>query len=156
MKLPILYILACTFLLTATLSCTKKPEFYYTSGKSGSLSDYQGKWLIVNFWAEWCSPCRKEVEILSEIVDHNKIENLSIIGISYDQLEESELMRIVKNWGFSYPVLSTKPSPILPFSLPNQLPALYVVSPESELVAKVNGEQNLESLTKLLNSLRKE
>ncbi len=135
-------------------SCQPKPDFVYLSGKAGYLNDLKGQWVIVNFWAEWCSPCRDEVKILSEIVDKRQIDNISIIGISYDPLKVADLKKIVAKWQFSYPVISTKPIPILPFTLPNQLPALYILSPELEVVAKVSGEQNLESINKLLNSLR--
>jgi len=135
-------------------SCQPKPDFIYLSGQPGYLDDLKGQWVIVNFWAEWCSPCREEVKILSEIIDKRQIDNISIIGISYDPLDVLDLKRIVAEWQFSYPVISTKPVPILPFTLPNQLPALYILSPKLEVVAKISGEQDLESINKLLNSLR--
>lgn len=142
------------FVIVLLTACDPKPDFTYLSGKEGRLSDLNGQWVIVNFWAEWCGPCKEEVKVLSDIVDNKRIPNLSIIGISYDPLEVSDLKRIVAEWQFSYPVISTQPVPILPFALPNKLPALYILSPELELVAKISGEQNFESIDKLLKTLR--
>ena len=136
-------------------SCQPKSDFQYLSGQTGSLSDFKGQWLIVNFWAEWCSPCRKEVEVLSNMVKNSKDSSVAVIGISYDPLHMVKLKDIVEEWRFNYPIIATDPVPILPFQLPNKLPALYILSPKSELVAKVSGEQTLESINKLLNSLKK-
>ncbi len=152
--IPYLNTLFLCFVVVLLMSCNPKHDFVYLTGKPGDLEDLKGHWIILNFWAEWCSPCRAEVKVLSEIANENQIPNLSIVGISYDPLEMPDLKRIVGDWQFGYPVISTHPAPILPFSLPKQLPALYILSPELKLVAKVNGEQDLKSINKLLNSLR--
>jgi thiol-disulfide isomerase/thioredoxin len=146
--------LTLCFAVVLLCSCNQKPDFVYLSGEPGDLSDLKGQWIIINFWAEWCSPCREEVRILSEIATKNQIPNTSIIGVSYDPLDVADLKRVVHEWQFGYPVISTQPIPILPFSLPKKLPALYILSPNLELVAKISGEQDFESINKLLNSLQ--
>jgi peroxiredoxin len=65
----------------------KAPEF---SGKTAdsikiSLSDYRGKVVLLDFWASWCVPCRKEMPFLVDLFQKNKEKGLAIIGINIDQ-----------------------------------------------------------------------
>jgi len=142
------------FSLQLTQSCTNRPDFYFLDGSGYQLQDYQGKWLIINFWAEWCSPCREEIPDLNQVYSSKRSE-LAIIGISYDPLSNDKIRQIVAEWNIEYPVLASEPNPILPFKLPNSLPANYVFNPKGEMVAKLSGTQTYESLTKLLKTLEK-
>jgi len=136
-------------------SCIKEPDFYLLDGSGHQLKDYQGKWLVVNFWADWCSPCREEIPDLNQLYSSTERNELEVIGISYDPLSNEEIKQIVTDWGIAYPVIATDPMPILPFKLPNSLPANYIFNPKGELMAKLSGTQTYESLTKLLKTLKK-
>ena len=50
-----------------------------------SLSQYKNKWLLVNFWATWCAPCREEIPDLNELADKNK--KIKLVGIAIDEIE---------------------------------------------------------------------
>ncbi len=136
-------------------SCQPRVDFYLLDGESKQLSDYQGRWLVVNFWAEWCAPCLAEIPELNKLHAVGEQENWQIIGVSYDPLDNESIKEIVEKWNIQYPVLASTPNPILPFALPSQLPSNYILNPEGELVAQVKGEQTFESLSKLLKNLRK-
>jgi len=136
-------------------SCQAKPDFYLLDGQAKRLSDYQGSWLVVNFWAEWCAPCRAEIPELNKFSALGHQLGWQVIGISYDQLNNEAMRQMVKKLDIRYPIVASTPNPILPFALPTQLPGNYIFNPKGKLVAKVKGEQNLESLSKLLKNLRK-
>lgn len=72
-------------------------------GAQVSLADYRGKGLIINFWATWCPPCRREMPLLERTYQKYKSQNIAMIGITVD-----ESMDIVKNYvqsvGVSYPI----------------------------------------------------
>src|SRR5512138_3188386 len=53
--------------------------------KAKNLSDYKGKVILLNFWATWCPPCRKELPALSEIANDMKGKDFQMIGISVDE-----------------------------------------------------------------------
>lgn len=144
-------------------SCQDTSDFYLLEpnvvkkqpiGKQ--LDSYQGKWLIFNFWAEWCAPCLKEIPELNLLYQQRKSLNLEIIGISYDPLENDNLRQLAQKWAIEYPIMATDPVPYLPFTLPKSLPGNYIVNPKGELVAKLKGEQTFESLSKLLITLKKQ
>lgn len=137
-------------------SCSQKDDFFLLDGSGHDLVEYRGQWLIINFWAEWCAPCREEVPELNQLFRIAPTLNLTIIGISYDALENKEIDRIVNQWGIEYPVVASAPMPVLPFRLPKSLPGNYILNPDGELVMRLSGKQSVQSLTKLLKSLRKE
>jgi thiol-disulfide isomerase/thioredoxin len=55
-----------------------------TSGKAVALSDYKDKYVLLDFWASWCAPCRKSNPHLVELYKKYKSKGLSIIGIAWD------------------------------------------------------------------------
>jgi thiol-disulfide isomerase/thioredoxin len=62
------------------------PEFQLAdrAGQMRSLADWQGKSLIVNFWATWCAPCRREIPLLQQIANDHRDEGFEVIGIAVD------------------------------------------------------------------------
>ena len=55
------------------------------NNNSVSLSEYKNKWLLVNFWATWCAPCREEIPELNELAKTNK--KIQLVGIAIDEIE---------------------------------------------------------------------
>ena len=67
------------------------PEFALpdTAGVSVSLSDFRGKYVLLDFWASWCPPCRKEMPHLVELYKQYKNKGFEIVGISLDSKPEA-------------------------------------------------------------------
>lgn len=61
-----------------------------TSGKLISFSLFRGKWILIDFWASWCMPCKVESPKLVRLFDKYKDKNFYIIGISLDNLKQKE------------------------------------------------------------------
>jgi thiol-disulfide isomerase/thioredoxin len=95
------------------------------SGHRISLRDYKGKVLLVNFWATWCAPCRKEIPDLIRLQRLYRKQGLQIIGIAYPPQTVREVSRFAKRFKINYPVaLGTKatktsftPSETLPLTV---------------------------------------
>jgi len=138
------------------LSCSREPDFYLVDGDAKQLSDYHGKWLIVNFWAEWCPPCLEEIPELNHLYAEQEKHNLAIIGVSYDPLKNEELSELIEKWDIQYPIMAASPVPILPFKLPKKLPGNYIISPNGEILAKLTGTQDKEKLVNYLKMLQKD
>jgi peroxiredoxin len=73
------------------------------SGKAHTLSKYQGKVVLIDFWASWCPPCRAEIPHLVKIYEKYKSQGLVIIGVGLDKKEN--LATISKELGLTYTVL---------------------------------------------------
>ena len=72
-------------------------------GKPTALASFAGRPLMVNFWATWCAPCRREIPLLNKIRMQRKSQNAEIVGIAVDF--KDEVLAFVKKTPISYPVL---------------------------------------------------
>lgn len=79
------------------------PNFQDLNGKTRNLSEWQGKIILLNFWATWCSPCRKEIPELNRIQREMGNQNLQIIGIAIDDADA--VRDFMKHVEVNYPML---------------------------------------------------
>jgi len=144
-------LLSLAFIVTG---CSDNTQFTFLNGDSHTQSDYNGQWLVVNFWAQWCAPCIEEIPEINRLAADGSKTNLTVIGVSYDDLTNQALLKIVKEVNIQYPVIATDPIPILSFSLPPTLPTNYIINPEGEVVVKLVGKQTYESLKKAVEDAK--
>ncbi len=71
---------------------------------SESLADYKGKWVLVNFWASWCIPCRAEAPALEEFQRQHGGPRFTVLGIDTQDLS-GDARAFVERYGLSYPQL---------------------------------------------------
>ncbi len=72
-------------------------------GQELTLAEWQGKPMIVNFWATWCAPCRKEIPLLKALQDEFADEGLTIVGVAIDEMEA--VKTYAEDADFNYPIL---------------------------------------------------
>jgi thiol-disulfide isomerase/thioredoxin len=79
-------------------------EFRDLKGQRHKLSEWNGKLLLVNFWATWCAPCLKEIPLLVETQQKNAARGLQVVGIAMDDVEPVRQMS--KRLEINYPVMA--------------------------------------------------
>lgn len=84
---------------------THLPEFALTDreGVQRSIRSWPDKSLIVNFWATWCAPCRREIPLLKHIQDERAADGFQVVGIAVDFRED--VLKYADEMGINYPVL---------------------------------------------------
>ncbi len=116
-----------------------------TTGTGGfSLANYSGRWLVVNYWAEWCKPCIKEIPELNAL--DARYPQVAVLGVNFDGETGETLARQIDQLGIAFPVLEEEPSAVLGVKLPSVLPATFIFDPDGNLVHSLVGPQTLESL----------
>jgi cytochrome c biogenesis protein CcmG/thiol:disulfide interchange protein DsbE len=73
-------------------------------GRPESLVDYRGRWVLVNFWASWCLPCREEAPALERFQQQHGGPNFTVLGIDSRDLT-SDGLAFVREYGLTYPQL---------------------------------------------------
>ena len=104
-------------------------------GQTQSLEQYRGKWVIVNYWATWCTSCLKELPDLISFHDSNKNKDAVVVGVNFEDIGMEELNDFVKEKSIPYTVLSSKPAASTPLGPVPALPTTYIINPEGQVVA---------------------
>ena len=107
-------------------------------------ADYKGRWLVVNYWAQWCKPCIKEIPELNAL--DAKYAQVAVLGVNFDGVTGSELEAQKKKLGIGFTVLEQDPYQVLGVAVPSVLPATFILNPDGQLVHSLVGPQTLESL----------
>jgi len=122
------------------------------AGKQHTLSDYKGKWVVINYWATWCPPCLDEIPELIEYHEAYNKDQAVVLGVNYEDVEDHDLKTFIDEYFISYPVLKGDTSRPPPFGRLLGLPTTYVISPQGKLVStKIGGVSKawLEAVTKV-------
>jgi thiol-disulfide isomerase/thioredoxin len=72
-------------------------------GKKHSISEWDGKLILLNFWASWCAPCRREVPLLVKLQKKYGSQGLQVIGLALDQ--PKPVRDFIQHYAINYPVL---------------------------------------------------
>ena len=121
------------------------PEFSLpdTVGVSVSLSDFRGKYVLLDFWASWCPPCRRENPNVVKAFNEYKDKNFTIVGISLDK-DKSKWMKAIADDNLAWTHLSDLKywdSEIPALYGVRGIPANVLLDPDGVIVAKnITGE----------------
>ena len=123
------------------------------SGEIVSFSKFKGQWLLINFWATWCAPCREEIPELNEFAHKNK--TIQTIAIAIDDIKS--VKKFTKKIPIEYLSFIAEDEGVeLSQSLGNErgiLPFSIIISPQKKIEKVFYGRLKLNQLNQALNSI---
>ncbi len=126
------------------------------SGVQRHLSDYRGKWVLVNYWATWCPPCRAELPEL-ELFHSGSDGKAVVLGVNMEDIDHDSLAAFVKEQFLSYPILmaGASPGPDQRLGRITGLPTSYLVSPDGKVVARQVGPLTADAIRRFIKQYEK-
>ncbi|MES2546100.1 MAG: TlpA disulfide reductase family protein [Pseudomonadota bacterium] len=110
-----------------------------TAGRKHTLSQYRGKWVIVNYWATWCPPCLEEVPDLVALYDSRKNKDVMLLGVVFDYKDTTEVAEYVDDMLMSYPIVLGDDEVIKQIGSAEVMPTTYIYNPRGVLVKTKRG-----------------
>jgi len=134
------YISALVLLIALPLA-TQAVDMPLTAvdGSQTNLKQYEGKWVVVNYWATWCPPCIVEMPELQSFHDEHASRDALVIGINYELISQQRLQGFLDDYFISYPNFVSQPGQQSELGLIPGLPTTFLVSPAGKVVARQVG-----------------
>jgi len=140
--------LFCFLLL---FSCQKN-DIEVFNGSNTSLDKLKGNWVVINYWADWCAPCIKEIPELNEFANENK--DILVFTFNFDQLDQEDLAPVANKFNIKVPSLVTHPRDIWGIQTPPAVPATFFINPNGELSLSLFRPQTKDALNSILLDLK--
>lgn len=130
----------------------KVPNFVWTdpSGKQTSFDEFHGTVTIINFWATWCGPCRKEIPDLEAIHKEYSAKGAQVVGISVDRGPSvlDNVANFVQKFKMTYPVVIDNGELEQLFGNIRAIPTTFIINRDGKIVEKLVGMRSKEDFLK--------
>lgn len=109
------------------------------------------KWIVINYWAEWCHSCQTEVPQLNQFYKKHK-NDIVVFGVNYDGLVGAPLKAAIKKFNIQFPVLVEDPKLLLGLKVTGVVPTTYLIDPQGKVNIILLGPQSQSTLEKRLHA----
>lgn len=135
------------------LGCApKEPSYPLLDGGEIRFSELQGKVVFINYWAEWCTPCRIEVPELNALQKAFP-DQVRVLGVNFDGVVGEELQQQASKMGIEFSLLVEDPRELFAIAPSGVLPETLVIDRRGEFQQVLLGPQSLETLLHVVASL---
>ena len=130
-------------------------ELRDTKGNIFTEKNTKGKYLVINFWASWCTPCLKEIPAFVEFYKENS-GHVEILGLDFEPVNIEVINEFVERFSINYPIILYSHINDTEFNKFGEIlgmPTTIIYSPEGELLQTFMGEITVEDLNKYISPL---
>ncbi len=148
------FLLLGLLLLTTLNVAANEFVFNDMQGKVQRLSDYKGKWVLVNFWATWCPPCLEEIPELVDMHNERAAKDFVVIGVAMSSSKDS-VNAFAKQLEISYPIVMGSDKLAAQIGKVEALPTTYLYDPSGKLVSYQAGMVTRKDIENFIRSKSK-
>ncbi|MBD8612601.1 TlpA family protein disulfide reductase [Pseudomonas putida] len=123
-------------------------------GNPVSAKTLDKQWLVVNYWAVWCGPCRREIPELNALSQSLQGQGVSVVGVNFDNLQGDELKAAASTLGIDFTVLAQDPAPRFDLPRSQALPVTFIIDAQGKLRDQLMGEQTAAGIRARLATLQ--
>jgi thiol-disulfide isomerase/thioredoxin len=117
--------------------CLPDVKYIDTTGVAYTPETLRGKVVVVNFWATWCAPCKKEIPDLSKLYLKYKDKGVVVLGVlANDNPTEDDLLNFQSDAVMEFPVVRQSSDILVSFNYPQALPTTFVFDRSGKRVGK--------------------
>lgn len=111
------------------------------NGTTGSLEAHADEWLLINFWATWCPPCRFEMPSMNQLAKQFKDRKFTIIAINLQE-NESQVRQFVDSMELTFPIWLDRKGTVANRFYVTGVPETWLIAPGGRPVGKMNGSRD--------------
>jgi len=143
-------------ILISPLSAAEKIDFTLKdlNGKTHKLSDYRGKWVVLNYWATWCPPCREEMPDLDDFHQQHKDKDAVVLGLNLETVSDEKLKEFVDEYFISFPIFKLGENSIPGLPRIQGLPTSFIITPKGDLVVHQTGSVTKEAIENFIDNYK--
>lgn len=145
------------FLCLVLTSCQKElklenmQEIYQSvQGEQLDFSAHKNKWLVINYWATWCAPCRDEIKEINKLVDTKTNNQVLVLGVTLEPIQDIALLGALQKLDIHYSVLRQDIINEWLGIETEAFPSTYIINPDGRLVKSFLGPIKYTDLVKEL------
>ena len=132
--------------LTGLVAACSAGSTPLADGTHADWSHWQGRPIVLNYWAEWCAPCRHEIPELNALHRERAETGTVVLGVNYDGITGDRLTALVDRMGIEFPVLVDDPMHRWDYARPEVLPTTVIVGPDGGVQEILVGPQTRDSI----------
>ncbi|GIN60913.1 hypothetical protein J27TS8_09060 [Robertmurraya siralis] len=130
----------------------RAPSFAITTldGEDVTLDDYKGKKVLLNFWATWCPPCRKEMPDMQQLYEENRDDDFVVLAVNMTNTEKkrSDVVQFVDHYQLSFPILMDENGKVAQQYEILSYPTSFFIDSDGVIRGKIVGEMSKEMMYK--------
>lgn len=140
--------------LTAGCEPDESPEAAYPvlNGEAVVFSQLRGKAVFINYWAEWCRPCRVEIPELNAFAEQHK-DDVRVLSVNFDGTQGARLAKQVSSLDIRFDTLLVDPRVMFGATASGALPETVIIDRTGALFRVLVGPQTIDSLNEILLSI---